>query len=85
MPIIVVLVNSHTEGITIERFFILQRIERVKELVSYGELSLSEIADKLHFSSVAHMSTQFKRATGVSPSSFKGVYIGSRQPLDEIV
>ena len=76
---------SHTEGITIERFFILQRIERVKELVSYGELSLSEIADKLHFSSVAHMSTQFKRATGVSPSSFKGTCIKERQPLDEIV
>ena len=62
---------SEVQGITIEKFFIIHRIERVKELLVYDELSLTEISYKLHFSSVAHLSNQFKRITGLTPSYFK--------------
>jgi YesN/AraC family two-component response regulator len=62
---------SSTEGITIEKYIILQKIERVKELLVYCDLSLSEIAYKLQYSSVAHLSNQFKKITGLTPSFFR--------------
>lgn len=62
---------SQVTGITIEQYLILQRIEKVKELLLYDELSLSQIAYKQHYSSVAHLSTQFKKVTGLTPTSFK--------------
>lgn len=62
---------AELEGITIEKHFIRQRIQKVKELITYNQLSLSEIADKLGFSSVAHLSAQFKQVTGMTPSAFK--------------
>ncbi len=71
------------EGITIEQFFLLQRLERVKELIKYGEMTLSEIADRTGFSSVAHLSTQFKKLTGMTPTAFKTIGSG-RTPLDQV-
>jgi AraC-like DNA-binding protein len=66
-------VFSESEGITIERFIILRRIQQVKELLSYNELSLKEISWKLNYSSVAHLSSQFKHITGQTPSQFKSI------------
>jgi len=74
---------SSIEGITIEQFHILQKIEYVKELLAYDELSLSEIANKLQYSSVQHLSNQFKKVTGLTPSHFKSIGRG-RRPLDRI-
>ena len=62
---------SEVKGVTIQHFIILHKIERVKELLLYDELNLTEIAFKLHYSSVAHLSNQFKKITGLSPSFFK--------------
>jgi AraC-like DNA-binding protein len=62
---------SEVKGITIQQFIIIHKIERVKELLLYGELNLTEIADKLHYSSVSHLSNQFKKITGLSPSFYK--------------
>jgi AraC-like DNA-binding protein len=62
---------SQDQGVTIEQFIILNKVQRVKELLSYNELSLTEISWKMHYSSVAHLSTQFKKVTGVTPSQFK--------------
>lgn len=62
---------SSMEGITVEQYIIRQKIERVKELLLYDELSLSEIADRLGYSSVAHLSGQFKKVTGLTPSELK--------------
>ena len=62
---------SEVKGITIQQFIIINKIERVKELLLYDELNLTEIAYKLHYSSVAHLSNQFKKITGISPSFFK--------------
>ncbi|MBI3788360.1 MAG: helix-turn-helix transcriptional regulator [Ignavibacteriales bacterium] len=75
---------SSTEGITIEKFIILQKIERVKELLKYDELTLSEIAYKMGYSSVQHLSNQFKQVTGFSPSHFKNLKTEKRKPLDKI-
>lgn len=75
---------SEAEARTIEQYYILLRIERVKELIAYGDLSLSEIAYKLRFSSVAHLSNQFKRVTGMTPSAFKRLAPNKRIPLDEV-
>lgn len=75
---------SNTEGITIEQFIILQRIERVKELLVYNELSLSEIAYKLGYSNVQHLSTQFKKVTGLTPSHFKTIKEDKRKSLDQL-
>lgn len=75
---------SDVEGITIEKFIINQKIEKVKELIIYDELSLSEIAYKLGYSSVAHLSNQFKKVTGLTPSHFKQVGQNKRKPLDKI-
>ena len=75
---------TELQGISIEKYSIQQRIERVKELLFYDELSVSEIADKLHYSSVAHLSTQFKSQTGLSPTQFKMMKGNKLKPLDEI-
>lgn len=75
---------SSVTSITIERYVILQKIERVKELLAYDELSLSEIAYRLGYSSVQHLSTQFKTVTGLSPSHFKGLMFGKRKSLDRV-
>ncbi len=72
------------QGQTIERYFIAQKIERVKELISYNELSLSEISYKLNYSSVAHLSAQFKRETGMTPSDFKNCSAHTRRGIDKI-
>lgn len=64
-------VFSEVNGITIQQFIILNKIERVKELLLYDELNLTQIAAKLHYSSVAHLSNQFKKTTGLSPSFYK--------------
>lgn len=64
---------SEVKGITIQQYIIIHKIERVKELLLYDELNLTEIADKMHYSSVAHLSNQFKKITGLSPSFFKGL------------
>lgn len=74
---------TQVEGITIEQYFLLQRLERVKELIKYGELTMSEIADRVGFSSVAHLSTQFKKLTGMTPTAFKEIG-GGRMPLDQV-
>jgi AraC-like DNA-binding protein len=73
---------SSLEGMTIEQYTIRQKIERAKELLAYDELSLSQIADELHYSSVAHLSNQFKKITGMTPSQFKQLAHKNRQPLD---
>lgn len=75
---------SEIEGTTIEKFFIAQRIEKVKELLVYDELNLSEIADELHFSSAAHLSNQFKKVTGLTPGHFKKIRDQKRKPLDQV-
>jgi AraC-like DNA-binding protein len=75
---------SEVEGITIEKYFIAQKIEKVKELLVYDELNLSEIADRLNYSSVAYLSNQFKKATGLSPSHFKQLKEVKRLPLDKV-
>jgi AraC family transcriptional regulator len=75
---------SLVEGVTIEQYTILQKIEYVKELLVYDELSLSEIASKLHYSSVQHLSNQFKKVTGLTPSHFKKIGEQKRQPLDSL-
>jgi AraC-like DNA-binding protein len=75
---------SEVEGVTIEKFVILQRIERVKELLVYDELTLSEIAYKLGYSSVAHLSAQFKKVTDLTPSHYKQIRDFKRKPLDDV-
>jgi AraC-like DNA-binding protein len=72
------------EGITIEQFFILQKVEKVKEWLVYNEYSLNEIALNLGYSSVQHLSTQFKKVTGMTPSQFKKIGIDLRKPLDGV-
>jgi AraC-like DNA-binding protein len=75
---------SEVKGITIQQFIIVHKIERVKELMMYDEMSLTEISYKLHYSSVAHLSNQFKKVTGFKPSHFKQLKEKNRQPIDEI-
>jgi AraC-like DNA-binding protein len=75
---------SSTEGLTIEKYAIRQRIERVKELLTYNELSLSEIADQMEYSSVQHLSQQFKKETGLTPSQFRDLKDKFRKPLDKV-
>ena len=75
---------SSVESRTIENFFIEQRIEKAKELLIYGQETLSEIAFDLDYSSVAHLSSQFKKVTGLTPSHFKERGISLRKPLDSI-
>lgn len=75
---------SEVEGITIEQFFILQKIEKVKELLVYNEQPLSEIALQLGYSSTQHLSSQFKRLIGMTPSEFKKIGNKIRKPIDRI-
>jgi len=75
---------SAVEGITIEKYHIAQKIERVKELLVYNELSLSEIAYQMGYSSLAHLSSQFKQVTGLTPSAFKKLQKQQRKPLDMV-
>ena len=75
---------SEVEGTTIEKYFIAQKIERVKELLVYGELTLSEIAYQLNYSTPSHLSNQFKKVTGLTPKHFKEIKSNKRKPLDEV-
>jgi hypothetical protein len=75
---------SGVEGTTIEQHLIHQKIERVKELLVYDEFSLGEIADQLHYSSVQHLSNQFKKITGLTPSYFKKVGAEKRLSIDKV-
>ncbi|MGB7841329.1 MAG: AraC family transcriptional regulator [Salinimicrobium sp.] len=75
---------SEVQGVTIEQYVITQKIEKVKELLVYDELSLSEIALQLNYSSVSHLSKQFKKVTGLTPTHFKQVKENKRIPLDKI-
>ncbi|PKW29523.1 helix-turn-helix domain-containing protein [Flavobacterium lindanitolerans] len=75
---------SEVEGTTIEKYFIAQKIEKVKELLVYDELSLSEIAFRMNYSSVAYLSNQFKKVTGLTPSHFKQIREEKRKPLDKV-
>ena len=77
-------VFSQTENITLEQYFILQKIEKVKELLIYRELTLSQIADKLGYKTVQHLSQQFKKTTGFSPSQFQELKEKKRLPIDLI-
>jgi AraC family transcriptional regulator len=75
---------SASEGITIARYMVLQKVEMAKELLAYNELNLSQIADKLGYSSVAHLSNQFKQVTGLTPSEYKKGNTVARKPLDQL-
>ncbi|MCE9539350.1 MAG: AraC family transcriptional regulator [Bacteroidetes bacterium] len=75
---------SEVQGTTIEQFIISHKIERIKELMIYGELNITEIAWKMNYSSVAHLSNQFKKVTGLSPSHFKQLKDKRRSPIEEI-
>ena len=75
---------TEVEGITIEHYIIQQKIEKVKEYLIYNELSLSQIAFNMGYSSTAHLSAQFKKVTGLTPSQFKAIQHKARKPLDQI-
>jgi len=75
---------SEVKGTTIEQFIIAHKIEKVKELLIYNELTLTQIADKLSYSSVAHLSNQFKKVSGLSPSHFKQLKEKRRNPLEDV-
>jgi AraC-like DNA-binding protein len=75
---------SEVKGITIQQFIILNKIERVKELLLYDELNLTEISYKLHYSSVAHLSNQFKKITGLTPSYFKKMKKARKSNLENL-
>lgn len=75
---------SEVEGKTIEKYYIEQRIERVKELLRYDELTLSQIAVKMNYSSTAYLSSQFKNVTGMTPSQFKQLKQNTRKELDKV-
>lgn len=75
---------SEVKGITIQQFIIVHKIERAKELLLYDELNLTEISYKLNYSSVAHLSNQFKKVTGLSPSHFKQLKDKRRNPIEDI-
>ncbi len=75
---------SEVQGITIEQFTISHKVERIKELIIYGELNITEIAWKMNYSSVAHLSNQFKKATGLSPSQFKQLKDKRRNTIENV-
>ena len=75
---------SELKGITLEQFIILHKIEKVKELILYGEHNLTKIASKLNYSSSAHLSNQFKQVTGLTPTVFKKLKIKRLQPLEDL-
>ena len=76
---------SEVEGITIEQFFLLQKIEKTKEWLIYNELSLSQIAFNLGYSSTQHLSSQFKKLTGMTPTQFKSLGSVHRKPIDGVI
>lgn len=78
------LLFSKTKGMTIEHFIILHKIERVKELIMYDQLTLTQISYKLHYSSVAHLSNQFKKVTGLTPTFFKNIKNKKRNSLANV-
>lgn len=71
-------------GITVEKYIIMQKVEHIKELMMYGELNMTQIADKLNYSSVAHLSLQFKKVTGYSPSMYRQLTGNRRISIEEI-
>lgn len=75
---------SHHESTTIEQYYALQKIERVKELIVYDELNLNEIADMLNYSSASHLTRQFKKVTGLTPTFFKSLKEEKRNPLENL-
>ena len=77
-------VFSEQTGVTIEQFIISHKIEKVKELLMYDEMSLTQIAFRLDYSSVAHLSNQFKKVTGITPSAFRQLQHKNRKPIDMI-
>jgi AraC-like DNA-binding protein len=77
-------VFSEVKGVTIQHFIIFHKIEKVKELLLYDELNLTQIADKLHYSSVAHLSNQFKKVTGLSPSFYRKLKTMRRTNLENL-
>ena len=75
---------SGVEGITIEHYFIAQKIEKVKELLLYDEFSISQIADKMQYSDIAHLSNQFKKVTGFTPTAFKNSKNKTRIQIEDL-
>lgn len=75
---------SEVKGTTIEKFYLNHKIEKVKELIVYDELNLSEIAYRMHYSSVAHLSNQFKKITGLTPTHFKNLKNKRRESLEDV-
>ncbi len=75
---------SEVQGNTIEQFIISHKVERIKELIIYGELNMTEIAWNMNYSSVAHLSNQFKKVTGLTPSQFKKMKDKKRSPVEEV-
>lgn len=75
---------SKTKGITIEHFIIMHKVERIKELIIYDKLNLTEISYKMHYSSVAHLSNQFKKVTGLTPTFFKNLKDRTRSNLEDL-
>lgn len=75
---------SEVQGTTIEQYIISHKIERIKELIVYGEMNMTEIAHSMHYSSVAHLSSQFKKSTGLTPTHFKNLKVKRRKPLEDI-
>ncbi|MBN1184515.1 MAG: helix-turn-helix transcriptional regulator [Bacteroidales bacterium] len=75
---------SEVKGVTVEQFYLNHKIEKVKELIVYDELNLTEIAYKMHYSSVAHLSNQFKKITGLTPSHFKALKNKRRKTLENV-
>jgi AraC-like DNA-binding protein len=75
---------SKTKGVTIEKFVILHKVERIKELLIYDELNIAEIADRMHYSSAAHLSKQFKQVTGLTPSFFKHALVRKRRNHEDL-
>jgi AraC-like DNA-binding protein len=75
---------SEVKGITIQQFIIIHKVEKIKELLLYGELNLTEISYRLNYSSVSHLSNQFRKVTGLSPSDFKHLKSKKRNSIEEI-
>lgn len=75
---------SEIKGVTIQQFIIIHKIERIKELIIYDEMNITEIAWKMNYSSVAHLSNQFKKVTGLTPSHFKNLKDKHRIPIEDI-
>lgn len=75
---------SEVKGITIQHYIIIHKIEKVKELLLYDELNLTEISYQLHYSSVAHLSNQFKKITGLTPTYFKNLKLKRRENLENV-